>query len=376
MTDQTAPVWLQPARIIPNPGPEYHGAARQWQGIPGIERATNGRLWATWYTGGVEEGPGNHVVLVTSDDDGITWSEPVLVIDPGAPRRAYDPCLWHDPLGRLWLFWAQCTGPYDGRAGVWALRADDATDARPEFSGPRWLANGIMMNKPTVLSTGEWLLPIAVWVHGQPVAELAAERFSNVFASTDQGASWVYRGSADVPERWYDEHMVVERRDGSLWMLVRTKTGIGESCSTDRGFTWSPGRATTIWGPGTRFFIRRLRSGRLLLINHDPQGHPEQRSRRNLTAWLSDDDGVTWGGGLVLDDRDNVSYPDGIESADGRQYIIYDHNRGDRPNVARGGGTEREILMAMFTEADVQAGRLVEARSRLRVIVNKAPDSK
>jgi len=362
---------MQPARIIANPGPEYQSVNRHWQGIPGIECAANGRLWAAWYSGGVEEGPGNYVVLVTSADAGATWSGPVLVIDPGAPRRAFDPCLWHDPRGWLWLFWAESTGLYDGRAGVWAMCAADATGARPEFFAPQRLANGIMMNKPTVLSSGEWLLPIAVWSHRTPVPELARERFSSVYGSPDQGATWVRRGTADVPARSFDEHMVIERRDGSLWMLVRTKTGIGESLSTDRGLTWSPGRPTTIWGPDSRFYIRRLRSGRLLLVNHDPQGQPDQRVRRNLTAWLSEDDGTTWIGGLRLDDRANVSYPDGIETGDGRQYIIYDRNRGDRPNVARGGGADGEILLAVFTEQDVLARTCVSPGSQLRRIVNR-----
>ena len=33
------------------------------------------------------------MVLVTSDDDGQTWSGPRLVIHPPGPVRAYDPCL-------------------------------------------------------------------------------------------------------------------------------------------------------------------------------------------------------------------------------------------------------------------------------------------
>ena len=32
--------------------------------------------------------------------------------------------------------------------------------------------------------------------------------------------------------RQFDEHMFVERKDGSLWLLVRTNYGIGESIST------------------------------------------------------------------------------------------------------------------------------------------------
>ena len=78
------------------PGPNYADSTRIFQGIPGIERAANGRLWALWYAGGPDEpgeGPGNYVVLVTSGDDGKTWSGPKLVIDPPGPVRAYDPCL-------------------------------------------------------------------------------------------------------------------------------------------------------------------------------------------------------------------------------------------------------------------------------------------
>jgi len=46
---------------------------------------------------------------------------------------------------------------------------------------------------------------------------------------------------------------------------------------------------------------------------------------------------------LLLDERETVSYPDGIEAQDARIYIIYDRNR----------NTDREVWMAVFTERDV-----------------------
>src|ERR1041384_8303317 len=48
---------------VPNfsPGPEYADAVRMFQGIPGIERASNGRLWATWYGGGKGEDRHNFI---------------------------------------------------------------------------------------------------------------------------------------------------------------------------------------------------------------------------------------------------------------------------------------------------------------------------
>ena len=354
---------LQPPQVITDPGPEYADDARRWQGIPGIERTAGGRLWALWYSGGTGEGPENFVVLVTSGDDGRTWSKPVLVVDPPSPVRAYDPVLWHDPLGRLWLFWAQSYQFFDGRAGVWAIVTENPESEHPMWSAPRRVANGVMMNKPVVLGTGEWVLPAAVWSHQakDKHRELAGEKVSNVAVSTDQGKTWSVRGGADVPDRTFDEHQVIERRDGTLWMLVRTRYGIGESISADRGKTWSTGRPSGLAHTSSRFFIRRLASGNLLLVKHSPpEGVPMGRS--HLTAALSADDGKSWQGGLLLDERTGVSYPDGVQAKDGRIYIIYDFSRTN----------EREILMAVFTEADVQAGRCASEGSRLRVLVNKA----
>ncbi|OPZ30996.1 MAG: Glycosyl hydrolases family 43 [Lentisphaerae bacterium ADurb.BinA184] len=359
------------ATVVACPGPEFAAAARQWQGIPGIERAGNGRLWAAWYTGGAGEGPGNHVVLVTSDDDGHSWGEPVLAVVPPPGGRCFDPCLWHDPDGRLWLFWAQCGGDewFDGRGGVWAVHTDGSAAASPRWGKARRLANGVMMNKPTVLSSGEWLLPIALWEAARKRhPELAAECRPAVYATTDRGATFARLGGPEVADRVFDEHMVVERRDGSLWMLIRVREGIAESESHDGGRTWSAGRRAALPGPGSRFFLRRLRSGRLLLVNHEPV--PETPAlRARLCAWLSEDDGATWPWRLSLDTRPGVSYPDGIETDTGLLYVIYDYNRGDVYALGR----DREILLAVFTEEDVMTGRVSDPRARSRAVVNRVP---
>jgi predicted neuraminidase len=358
---------LQAPVINTAPGPEYGDDTRAFQGIPGMERMANGRLWATWYGGGTNEGPANYVMLVTSADDGATWSDLKLVIDPPGDVRAFDPCLWRDPDGKLWLFWAQGWSLWDGRAGVWAIVTETADSEDPTWSAPARLCDGIMMNKPTVLTTGEWLLPVAVWNRG-PIRvsdpsnhhNLGDGVGSNVFASRDRGATWDLLGQAHVPDSQCDEHMIVQREDASLWMLVRTTYGIGESVSTDRGRTWGPGGPSGIPHVVARFFIRRLASGRLLLVRHDPPA--EQKQRSHLTAYLSDDDGATWQGGLVIDERRGVSYPDGVQASDGTIYIIYDFSRTG----------EKQILMATFTEDDVLGGAFASDRARQRVLVNQA----
>jgi predicted neuraminidase len=352
---------LQSVMFNTSPGERYRASKRKFQGIPSIERTIDGNLWAAFYSGGWEEGADNYVVLTRSKDNGRTW-DMKLVIDPPGQVRAFDPCLWKDPLDRLWLFWSQSYGKYDGRCGVWAsaLKQEDMAEGRM-WSTPRRIANGIMMNKPTVLTTGEWLLPAALWSFDEGLdvpkgGHIWEERYSNVYASSDQGETFHLRGQADVPRRSCDEHMIVERKNGELWMLVRTAYGIGESISTDRGMTWSPGKPTRLGGPNSRFFIRRLRSGKLLLVNH--YGFD---GRSHLTAQLSEDDGHSWNEGLLLDERADISYPDGVEAEDGTIYVIYDRDRLG----------QMELLMAVFTEEDVLAGHCLSAQSRLKVLVEK-----
>ena len=356
------------APAIPNfsPGSEYADSARMFQGIPGIERAANGRLWATWYGGGVTEDDHNYILLYTSGDDGASWQR-VLVLDPdgSGPVRAFDPCLWHDPTGKLWLFWAQETSIASNKSRTsssFAITTPDAGRASASWSAPRAVAPGVMMNKPTVLADGRWLLPMASWF---------TEGSARVVVSTDGGGTFAPLGAANVPDpkqRNADEHMVIERKDGSLWMLVRGKfmvgdgvtTGIGESISTDGGRTWSAVTPSSIPHPVSRFFVRKLASGRVLLVRHDPPNAGKTRS--HLSAFLSEGDGRSWKGGLMIDERAGGSYPDGVQAPDGSIYLIYDFQR----------TRDKEILMAVFTETDVLAGKLTSAASRLRMRVNQA----
>ena len=198
-----------------SPESKYADSVRMFQGIPTIERAANGRLWAAWYGGGTGEDRYNYIMLATSGDDGKTWSPVKMVIDPDGdgPVRAFDPCLWHDPQGRMWLFWSHRGSVQP--VSQWAIVTEDSGSEAPKWSSPRAVAQGIMMNKPLVTSRGAWLLPVANWNR---------EGSSGVVQSTDQGQTFQPIGKATIPDpadRNCDEHMLVERRDGSLLMWVR-----------------------------------------------------------------------------------------------------------------------------------------------------------
>lgn len=348
--------FLAPPRYVGPPRAEHAVTDRAFQGIPSLAVSPGGRMWANWYAGVTPaEDHNNYVVVSTSGDGGATWQE-VLVVDPdgGGPVRAFDPELWLAPDGRLFVFWAQAPGHDAAIGGVWCVTTDTPDAARPRWSAPRRLTDGVMMCKPLVLSTGEWALPASTW--------RTTDQSARLVVSTDHGRTWTVRGAGHVPvdTRNFDEHMFIERRDGSLWLLVRTRYGIGESVSTDRGKTWSELQPSAIMHPAARFFITRLSSGNLLLVKHGPID--QKTARSHLTAFVSRDDGRTWDGGLLLDERTGVSYPDGQQAADGRIHLVYDFSRTGA----------RHILFATFREEDAAAGRDVSGAVRLRQLVSEA----
>ena len=325
---------------------KYAKQNRKFTGIPSMAIASNGRMWATWYAGTTPgEDKNNYVVVSTSADGGNSWEE-VLYIDPDGegPLRSFDPQVWIAPDHSLWVFCAVGQGSTEDFIDTWFIKTNDPKDKNAVWSAPRFCAKGVMMGKPTVLSSGEWLFPVSNFTlaHDRR-SEPMFDNSARTYISRDQGATFGLLGVCNLPvkARTFDEHMLVERKNGSLWLLSRTTYGIGESVSTDRGKTWSELQPSKIMHTSSRFFITRLASGNLLLVKNGPVDVLTDRS--HLMAFLSLDDGLTWSRGLLLDQGGNVSYPDGQQTPDGRIHIIYDCNR----------IIDQLILTTHFTEADI-----------------------
>ncbi|HOG49137.1 MAG TPA: sialidase family protein [Lentisphaeria bacterium] len=369
-------------RPVPVTTPTAKHANRTFQGIPGFTIAPNGRFFACWYGGGKGEGPDNFVLVKTSADQGRTWQGPIAVVDPPGPNiRAFDSTLWTDPDGRVWLFWAQSFSPgintiADGVNGVWTAylkRTDDFSD----WSAPIRIYDGIMLNKPTVLPDGAWGFPVSIWAQGvgggNPPERLLPEIGAGLVVTNDHGRTFSRRGGFLLDQSIFDEHHIVALRDGRLWALVRTRYGVGQAYSCDGGVTWTDTGPAAIAGPNSRFFLTRLRSGRILLVNHRPPAKPIEsdaktiwKTRSHLAAYLSDDDGATWVGDLLLDERSQISYPDGCQDSDGRIWIIYDHDR-----YGKG-----DILLTAFTEEDILNAQNAAAKPLPRLTVDSLADQK
>ena len=356
-----APSVLEPPRIRPFDAPELKPENRNFVMMSsGMARTPGGRVWINWTGGGDNQDA--HMLAAWSDDEGATWTDPVFLLqEPPSPhgfkRRFQGGQFWCDPLGRLWWLFDYSLGSFDGRAGLWSALCHNPDAKEPSWTTPRRLWHGSALDKPIVLDNGDWFLAVTLWQSdiiagfpGQPWAwgeyrgglwqELDKLRLTHAFVSKDQGATWERRGGVAAKDRFFDEPQVVQARGGALRMWLRTTYGLAETVSSDLGNTWSEPEPSALAHPSARILVSKLQSGRLLMVRHDAM------TRSNLKAFLSDDDGLTWHGGLTLDERLGVSYPDGFQHPDGRVFVTYDHKRLDG-----------ELLLAVFTEDEVASGK-------------------
>ncbi len=336
-----------------NPPPLYSPRMRVWQGIPSIEVSDGGRLWATWYSGNLAEGAGGHFALLsTSGDDGKTWEE-VAVFDPSTVLNGSsgDPNIWKDKNGKLhWILNYTLRHPDGAIRMVLYNEAIDAENPKTKWKKARIIGNGIELNKPMYLKSGKLLIPVDFMSKMND-----RNRF---YISDDDAKTSTYFSYWEEPRIVFTEHMIIERNDGTLLCMGRAKDAIVQAESKDGGKTWRSIEDFPIkCSINTRFHLRKLASGNILLIAND-----NPKSRSNMTAFLSDDEGRTWKYKLQLDEREYVSYPDATQTKDGFIYAIYDRGRYMKDM--------QEILFAKITEEDIKAGKIVNKDSKLRQLIS------
>lgn len=313
-------------------------------GIPAIAVSNEGRIWVTWYSSKTKsEDETNYVVLTSSTDGGSTWAEH-LICDPDGfgMRRVFDPQVWIAPDGNLRWTWTDRVGnskntPDEDR--LWMMTLDAETGATVEE--PRVIATGVMACKPTVLSNGDWLFPVARW---------KADPSACAYVSSDNGKTFVCRGGLSLPSslRGFDEHSIVQKSNGNLKLYFRAANSpdncIWESESTDLGVTWSEAVPSVPQSLGTRNFVTKLSSGKWMMVKNGKRDELLD-SRDRLTVLISEDEGETWTDGVEIDSRSGCTYPDGCQTEDGNIYIINDYDRTGK----------REISYVVLTEDKLSA---------------------
>ena len=385
---------MVPAEMMEARG-ELAMGTKPFQGIPSIAVSKSGkRVFLAWYGNAKTECPGNYIMVAYGD--GNKWKNKVdmVVRSPHMNEvRLFDPCLWRAPDDSIWLFWAQSEGKYtnkewlwsidpnskgqwDRKGGVWYSICRNPEGEKPLWSAPRRLCDGVMMNKPIVLKNGKWAYPVCRF-QMENINDLDSAKEGALLYVSDPGAKNLELiNCVKIPFVPFTEHMFVEKLDGNIWLLSRTQPdwtiarqgqksaaqitygndGILEAFSNDGGKTFGEVKAAAIPHCGSRFHISRLKSGNLLLVKNDaddeqwmsgkPRGPENLRSypRKKIMAYISQDDGKTWKGGLEIDGRADVSYPDAAQDENGNIYICYDFSRYGKRQICVAQVNEKDIL--------------------------------
>ena len=339
-------------------------AHRAWQGCPTVAITRGGRLFSGWLTGGLfEPCIHNYNVLIMSDDGGESWSAPILTVgaDKEKRLRKIDIELWVDGNNALWAMWV--VTPYYETSLPATIKTPFVFDYMREFpctevmvckdpdadtlvwERPRVLCEGFMRNKPITTEGGRIIAPAYAYRDAQYKVRISDDggvHFRNVSIE----------GKPDIDA--FDEIAVCERRTGELRFLARTSHSYYfYSDSFDNGETWTEAREYEK-APSSRCYYGKLKNGMIVYVRN-----ADDAKRNGMKICLSEDGGDTFPYEMVLDARENVSYPDLAEDEKGNLYIVYDRERDNRIKLNRESWVSeaaKEILLCRLTVEDIKRG--------------------
>ena len=217
--------------------------------------------------------PDAHMVFWRSADDGQTWEPPVRITEPGIATHAYQDCLLRLASGRLvlpvYIAIGQGSGP------------DDRTSP----------ASGKLVDN-------QWVSTAAHFFDG---------RLSAVYVcySDDDGRTWQrnHDGELLILQDWnatfsyVNEPTVTEVTPGRLLMMMRTGLGrLFQAWSDDAGETWTRPQPTSLSSSTAPGQIRTLPTGHLLCVWNQESEEEVRRgyNRTRISAAISRNGGSVW----------------------------------------------------------------------------------
>jgi Neuraminidase (sialidase) len=248
-----------------------------------------------------------------SSDGGSTWTwDDVVVLANEGGMNVMSVSLLRLQDGSIALFYLRKNSEEDCRP-LMRISVDEAqTWSDPITIIPDSDIGYYVLNNSRViqLQGGRLLAPVCLhkrpgWEKTDAAGELAC------FLSDDSGRTWHVSQTrqaafSSARQRVYaQEPGVVERKDGSVLMYIRSNVGLQYySSSNDEGETWSPPVPSPISSPCSPATIKRLPDGDLLLVWNDHRNIAKELEsfRTPFTAAISKDEGKSWICSRVLED--------------------------------------------------------------------------
>ena len=277
-------------------------------------------LVTAWF-GGTHEKHDDVGIWIARHVDG-KWTAPVEVANgvQSAEKRypTWNPVLYQAPDGPLLLFYKVGPDPREW----WGMLITSADNGQT-WSEPQKLPDGILgpiKNKPVRLANGDLLCPTSVEDKslGYDVWQAYMER------TPDLGKTWSRTPHMNTGIDFSAiQPSILIHSDTKLQALGRSRQGrIWESWSEDAGKTWSHLMALELPNPNSGTDAVTLADGRHVLIyNHVRKG----RSPLNLA--VSEDGKTWQAALVFEDQPGEYSYPAIIQSADGMVHATYTWKR-------------------------------------------------
>ena len=290
-------------------------------------------LVAAWFGGKHEKNP--DVGIWLSRHDGGAWSKPVEVANGVQSRELRYPC-WNPVLlkpkdGPLMLFYKVGPSPSRWWGMLITSRDDGKTWSEPRKLGTRDKIGhliGPVKNKPVQRHDGSILCPSSTEHEGWRV---------HFEVTRDLGKTWEVIGPInDGAEFGAIQPSILTHADGKMQVLCRSRQNVlTQSWSEDGGKTWSKMTATSLPNPNAGTDAVTLQDGRQLLVyNHTVRGGPFPAGRNMLNVAISAD-GRNWKPVLTLErSPGEYSYPAVIQASDGSIHITYTYQRQSVKHVA------------------------------------------
>lgn len=276
---------------------------------------------------------------MTSADGGRTWSKPwVVVDDQDALVNCMSPGLTRMKDGRLLLAYSWRSGGngasnYGNCAKMVRISADEGQtwSARIRITPDNAEYHTGCHDRAYTLENGRVIVQCHTIFppdNNRPVGGAEARMGTYYAFSDDYGATWKRSAVQTDPLRGrFEEASLVQRRDGSLLQIIRSRNGQSfRSESNDYGATWTTPEPSGVVTSLAPTLITRLPGATDLLLIWNSNYNPDQRllgRRCPLLCAVSRDGGRTWGLPKALETAEHFywEYPGVI--FDGDHALVY-----------------------------------------------------
>ena len=311
-----------------------------------IAEFKNGDLYLVYYGGAGEYAIDTGVFGSRKTKKG-KWTTPELIAnEPG--RSVGNGVIWQDPGGVIWLFYVVRYGKTWSTSRIHAKTSKDNAQTWSESFVISDVEGMMVRNKPIVLSTGEYILPV-YHEAGTDTESVGAESTSRFLRKEPDSPRWTEIGVIRS-KKGNIQPAVVEIAPKHLVAYCRRGGGYGPTKdgfavraeSRDAGRTWGEGVDSTFRNPNSALDLLKLKSGNLLMIFND-----STHQRTPLVAALSVDRDKTWAysRSVGAEPKQSYAYPFAVQGADGRIHVVYTSDN------------RSTINHAVFDEAWIKEGK-------------------